>query len=71
MGDAVYAGKKFTGMLIVGETHRMREKVHHGIIKMEVTVSKPGLARIREIEVLLCQTVTEDIKGESEEYHGV
>ena len=31
MGASVAAEKKLTRMIIVGTTHRMRAKVHHGI----------------------------------------
>ena len=40
MVSAVAAEKRFTRVLIVGKTYRIRAKVHHGIRNMEVTVSK-------------------------------
>ena len=40
MGDKFAAEKKVTTILIVGTTHRMLDKVHHIIRKMESTVRK-------------------------------
>ena len=41
MVSAVTAENEATRILIVGETHRMRAKVHNGTNNMEVTVSRP------------------------------
>ena len=71
MGAAVTAGKDFTIILIVGTTQIIRAKFYHVVRKMEGTNSKEtGLVSTDDIEVLLCQTATEDSKGENEDDHG-